>query len=536
MRTALVVLLLGAPLRVGCDCGGASAPAALGLTLSDPKTGAKDVLTTQPAVLEVTGDDRGQSWCVGEGFAEAPAADAPCWRPERPTRLTVSGGDGEKTVQLWVLDRYAETPRAAVAKISVKGSPPPITFDGDPQRISFSRQAATPLSGGCGEAGGAIVLSGGGTGSGTCGVDLRWAAAVDFTAAPEGAVTVIGTQTNPATGFASAPTARQVVKDTAACRDAPARAQAPFAGGSGSGSDPYRVCTAEQLQALAQNRDTVVQLRDDVDLAGRTWTPIGTDTAPFRGVFDGRGFTVRRLENSIAAPYVGLFGSLEGLVQNLTVAEVKLNVGDYSGALVGYQGAGAQIINCRSSGTITCSSCVHIGGLVGQSHGDLTDSDSSVVLLGAGYAVGGLVGHAYGGTIRRCFATGAVTGSGGAVGGLIGRSEGEVFDAYATGATDSAGAAQAGGLVGELISGKLTRCHATGLVKGGAQLGGLVGVGSGTTVASYWDTQTSGQAASPGGIGLSTAQMATAASFDGWDFTTVWVLDPARARHPLLRR
>lgn len=536
MRTALVVLLLGAPLRVGCDCGESAPPATLGLTLADPKTGAKDVLTTQPAVLEVTGDERGRAWCVGEGLAEAPAADAPCWRTERPTRLTLSGGDGPKTVRLWVLDRYSVTPRGAEARISVTGAPPPITFDSGPRRVSFSRQAATPLSGGCTEPGGAIAVAGAVAGTGTCGVDLRWTVVVDFSPAAEGTLTVTGTQTHPTTGLASAPTTHAVVKDTAACRDATPRAQTPFAGGAGTAADPYRVCTAAQLQALAQNRDAVAQLRDDVDLAGRAWTPIGTDMAPFDGVFDGQGFTVHGLESAVAAPYVGLFGSLDGVVKNLTVAGVNLTVGDYSGALVGYQGTGAQILDCHSSGTLTCSGCVHIGGLVGQSHGDITDSDSSVVMLGAGYAVGGLVGHAYAGTIRRCFATGAVTGTGGAVGGLIGRSEIDVFDAYATGATDSGGAAQAGGLVGELISGTLTRCHATGRVTGGAQLGGLMGVCAGTSVASYWDTQTSGQTTSPGGTGLSTAQMQTATSFDGWDFATVWVLDPARARHPLLRR
>ena len=48
----------------------------------------------------------------------------------------------------------------------------------------------------------------------------------------------------------------------------------------------------------------------------------------------------------------------------------------------------------------------------------------------------------------------------------------------------------------------------------------MVGSNQLTVVASFWDTQTSGQATSAGGTGKTTAEMQTAKTFldAGWDF------------------
>ncbi|MGC1172853.1 beta strand repeat-containing protein, partial [Polaromonas sp.] len=70
--------------------------------------------------------------------------------------------------------------------------------------------------------------------------------------------------------------------------------------------------------------------------------------------------------------------------------------------------------------------------------------------------------------------------------------------------------------------------YATGAVSGTSALGGLAGSASGTVTNSYWDTATSGQAASAAGTGRTTAQMRQQATFAGWDVgatggtSTVW--------------
>jgi len=55
--------------------------------------------------------------------------------------------------------------------------------------------------------------------------------------------------------------------------------------------------------------------------------------------------------------------------------------------------------------------------------------------------------------------------------------------------------------------------------------------------ASFWDTQTSGQATSAGGTGMTTGEMQTAGTFldAGWDFVNVWGIGENQT-YPYLRK
>jgi len=78
-----------------------------------------------------------------------------------------------------------------------------------------------------------------------------------------------------------------------------------------------------------------------------------------------------------------------------------------------------------------------------------------------------------------------------------------------------------GGLVGE-NQGSVTMSYSSASVSGVSDVGGLVGtLGFGGVVnQSFWDTETSGQAASDGGIGMSTTEMQMVMVFleAGWEF------------------
>lgn len=96
-------------------------------------------------------------------------------------------------------------------------------------------------------------------------------------------------------------------------------------------------------------------LAADIDLAGKTWTPIGTTTTPFNGVFFGNGFTISNITIAQASQYtssdVGLFGAVTGSIVDLNVA------GDFSvsaaidsaydiGVIVGDLQGNGQVVNC----------------------------------------------------------------------------------------------------------------------------------------------------------------------------------------------
>jgi hypothetical protein len=82
-------------------------------------------------------------------------------------------------------------------------------------------------------------------------------------------------------------------------------ASAAFAGGDGSSESPYQISTAEQLAYLAKTvnagqtyADKNFELKADIDLHGKKWTPIGVyhDTASnrraFAGTFCGGGYII----------------------------------------------------------------------------------------------------------------------------------------------------------------------------------------------------------------------------------------------------
>lgn len=132
-------------------------------------------------------------------------------------------------------------------------------------------------------------------------------------------------------------------------------------------------------------------LSDDIDLNGYEWTPIGNDTHPFKGHFNGDGHVVRGLKMNVeietkTTTYAGLFGYIEnGTLRNLGVWLVPEGI-EVSSTQFGYISAGglagditgtdsktpASIQNCyvEGEGNITVRSTdntikIHVGGIIG---------------------------------------------------------------------------------------------------------------------------------------------------------------------------
>ncbi|MGC9467668.1 MAG: ZmpA/ZmpB/ZmpC family metallo-endopeptidase-related protein, partial [Anaerolineae bacterium] len=101
--------------------------------------------------------------------------------------------------------------------------------------------------------------------------------------------------------------------------------------GDGTPGNPYRITSADELNAMRQALTATFQLANDIDLAatvawdaGRGWLPIGDATNRFTGTLDGDGHTLFNLTvNRPTASYQGLFGYLDGAtVQNVSLENV----------------------------------------------------------------------------------------------------------------------------------------------------------------------------------------------------------------------
>jgi hypothetical protein len=218
--------------------------------------------------------------------------------------------------------------------------------------------------------------------------------------------------------------------------------------------------------------------------------------------------------------------------------------GDFTGGLIGANRKyGSNVSNCYADGNVRGNEWV--GGLMGQNEAIVSDSHSTGKVEGYYYA-GGLVGCNLGtvsnsystshiscsrwagglvaenlGTVSDSYSTGFVSYSS-YVGGLVGQNEGIVSNSYSTAYVT--GYFAAGGLVGE-NEGTLTNSYSAGSVSGNTHVGGLVGQSSNASIVSscFWDIETSGQAASDGGTGKSTAEMKDINTFSSasWDVVAV---------------
>ena len=82
------------------------------------------------------------------------------------------------------------------------------------------------------------------------------------------------------------------------------------------------------------------------------WTPIGTESNPFAGKFDGNGNTITGLTcTDTSADHVGLVGYASGAtIQNVTVQDAALKGHYYIGTVCGYI-TGGTITNCHAVNT-----------------------------------------------------------------------------------------------------------------------------------------------------------------------------------------
>lgn len=245
-------------------------------------------------------------------------------------------------------------------------------------------------------------------------------------------------------------------------------------------------------------------------MSGGNWgfRPVGNNTTPFSGVFDGLGHTVSGL--FMEAPvtnYMGLFGytSAAAAIRNVgllagNIAHVNVTGGTYVGGLVGYNlGALGNVYSTAEVG----SAFGYVGGLAGYNGGTISNSHATgaVNIFNDSNYSGGLAGY-NSGAISNSYYAGSAGGSGSNIGGVAGFNSGTIGDCYSSGSVSgSGGGNQVGGLVGyNNGTGTISNSRSASNVNGnGTDIGGLVG-NSGGTIGNSYATGTTGGSSNVGGL------------------------------------
>jgi hypothetical protein len=261
-----------------------------------------------------------------------------------------------------------------------------------------------------------------------------------------------------------------------------------------------------------------INLGANIDLNNVDWSPIGAGV-DFSGIFDGKGYTISNLTVSDQRyDYFGLFGTVEGSIKNLKIANAHINGDGYVAALAGYLVEGGAISGCAVTNAVIAG-MEYVGGLVGWNEGAIRDCTAIAEVTGMD-SVGGLVGTNTGsvsgsqtsGNVRGLDQSGATGGIGGLIGGNY--SSGTVSDCTASSSVHGeANAHSVGGLVGINGGGSIRNCTANGRVSGTGSAGGLVGLNYGTIV----DCKASGEVSSGREAGGLVAHNSSGGTVSGCD-------------------
>ncbi len=282
-------------------------------------------------------------------------------------------------------------------------------------------------------------------------------------------------------------------------------------------SKGLKIYNAEDLKMIGEYPNENFTIMNDID---------ASSTADWNG---GKGF-------KMISTYFGVCGIIEGnghVIKNLYIENSNgfIDWMNKSGEIrnLGFENIhgllvitnDGKIINCYTiCSEIEIENKMYIAGLVAENMGEIVNCYSDSIITAE--------------NVSMFVASGSLAGS----------NYGQIRNSYSKGQLDLSGEnLPSGGLVG-INLGSVNNCYSitiVNVVSSVLSYGGFVGVdnaiyiseaGPGIMTSCFWDIETSGQSAgigdgsSAGLTGLATAQMKTQSTYSGWDFDTVWAIDP----------
>ena len=314
-----------------------------------------------------------------------------------------------------------------------------------------------------------------------------------------------------------------------------------FSSGDGSANNPYIVKSLEDLVHVADDLSASYKLGHSINTFGdesHTWKPIGNETTPFLGSFDGNGYTISNLyikNTTNNADPVGLFGTTAA---GSTVKNVKVkgtvtnenttnNLKNATGAVVGH--AEGKIYKCEVDANVTGE--YRVGGIVGILGNSVSTYTQEAIP-----------------SVEQCSSKGSVSVQESMAGGLVGSSYGPISESYNVASVTGVGTSseQVGGIVGVMnnpnssATSGISHCHNQGEVSAYKFIGSIVGQNHANISSTYYLENTSiakigGTTSVNGGVGgdgmptdvntthLTAAEAKDPSSYVGWDFENIWM-------------
>lgn len=319
----------------------------------------------------------------------------------------------------------------------------------------------------------------------------------------------------------------------------PVSTLAQYSGGSGTENDPYQISNPADLDNVRNNLNAYFIQTADIELnvspynTNLGWEPIGNNSDPFSGKYDGQNYSIDSLFISRGnTNLIGLFGetTFSSEIMNLSLNGVNVTGNESTGGLVGLNRS--TIKNCTVTGSVTGND-LYTGGITGENESFILKSFADVSVTGTSY-VGGITGiiPTDNGDIERSYSEGEIVGEYW-LGGIAGGNYGEIIDSFTL--ANITGEAYVAGISGGNFY-KIIRSFAAGSITSfNVEPSGIADYddGDATVTDSFWDINTTGVLSkSRGGTPLTTEEMKDSTNFTNFDFSSIWDIDDG---YPFLR-
>lgn len=258
-------------------------------------------------------------------------------------------------------------------------------------------------------------------------------------------------------------------------------------------------------------------LKNDIDLNSicykvdgttqndKSWTPIGSESNPFTGIFYGNGHKLTNLYINTTAGNQGLFGTNNGTIQDLTVDGKFTAISSQIGGISAENNTNGTILNCISS--IQISAKNYVAGICSLNLGNIFECknfgqvNSNVEITGDGKTAGIVADNR--GLVSKCYNEGKIMANGSDTGGIVGANRNTISLSY-NNADVFAGYGATGGIAGWNTgsSSKIENCYnLKNVTCPDSRTCGIVGTASGyiSNCYSIGNISSSGKAITKGG-------------------------------------
>ena len=155
--------------------------------------------------------------------------------------------------------------------------------------------------------------------------------------------------------------------------------------GKGTTEAPYVIGSVKALNLLSNyldmgysTRGLYFSLSEDIEFGETdTFTPIGTQSKPFEGMFDGGNHKVSGINYSGDSQYAGLFGYVDGgMIENVILENCKFETSydeGFAGSIAGFMNSGDVQNSAVVGGSVKAENGI-AGGIAGNNDGIIKNS------------------------------------------------------------------------------------------------------------------------------------------------------------------